>query len=146
MSAQRSTTELAAPVALGPKERRITRAAGVALAVLGAVLVWVVVDPLLGVDLSVTKSGTTTVVGPGLIIGMTIGASLLGWALLAVLERATSNARRIWSITAVVVLLLSFAMPFNSGEADASAQWSLVLLHVVVGAAVIPLFARSARR
>jgi hypothetical protein len=108
-------------------------------------MVWVVVDPLLGVDLSVTRSGTTTVVGPGLVVGMALGAALLGWALLAVLERFTSRAGRVWTITAVAVLLLSFAMPFNSGKADPSAKWSLLMMHVAVGAVLIPLLSRSSR-
>lgn len=62
------------------------------------------------------------------------------------LERFTPRARTIWTVTAVVVLLLSLVMPFNAGEAATSAQWSLVLMHVVVAAALIPLFARTARR
>jgi hypothetical protein len=141
MSAQLST----APAAASPKFRRVTRAGAVGLAALAAVLVWVVVDPLLGVDLSVTRSGTTTVVGPGLVAGMALGAALLGWALLAVLERFTSRAGRVWTITAVAVLLLSFAMPFNSGEADPSAKWSLLVMHLAVGAVLIPLLSRSSR-
>lgn len=141
MSAQLSA---AVQPQLAAKNRRVARAGAVGLAVVGALLVWLVADPLLGVDFSVTSSGTTTVVGPGLIAGMTIGAALLGWALLAVLERFTARARQVWMITAVMVLLLSFVMPFNSGEVDTSAQWSLLVMHAVVGAAVIPLFARSA--
>jgi hypothetical protein len=141
MSAQLS----AAPAAASPKARWVTRAGAVGLAALAAALVWVVVDPLLGVDLAVTRSGTTTVVGPGLAVGMALGAALLGWAFLAVLERFTSRAERVWTITAVAVLLLSFAMPFNSGEADTSAKWSLLVMHLAVGAVLIPLLSRNSR-
>jgi hypothetical protein len=141
MSAQLSTASAAA----SPKARRVTRAGAVGLAALAAALVWVVVDPLLGVDLSVTRSGTTTVVGPGLVVGMALGAALLGWVFLAVLERFISRAGRVWTITAVAVLLLSFVMPFNSGEADASAKWSLLVMHLAVGAVLIPFLSRSSR-
>jgi hypothetical protein len=141
MSAQLST----APAAASPKARRVTRAGAAGLAASAAALVWVVVDPLLGVDLSVTRSGATTVVGPGVVVGMALGAALLGWAFLAVLERFTSRAGRVWTITALAVLLLSFAMPFNSGEADTSAKWSLLVMHVAVGAVLIPILSRSSR-
>lgn len=143
MSAQLSASPAAAP---GIRARRITRAAAVGLGALGAVLVWVIADPLLGVDFSVTSSGTTTVVGPGLIVGMAVLFSLLGWGLLAVLERFSQRARVIWTTVAVVVTLLSLVMPFNSGEAETAAKWSLLVMHLVVAAAVIPLFARTVHR
>jgi hypothetical protein len=44
-----------------------------------------------------------------------------------------------------VVLLVSLVMPFNSGEIDTTAKWVLLLLHLVVGATVIPLFARTSQ-
>jgi hypothetical protein len=131
-----------APV-VSRRSRRTTRAAAAGLAAVGALLVWVVADPLFGVDFSVTRSGTTTVVGPGLILFMALAASLVGWAYLALLERFTALARRVWVITAAVVLLLSLVMPFNSGEISTGAQWSLLLMHLVVGAVLIPLYART---
>jgi hypothetical protein len=47
-------------------------------------------------------------------------------------------------ITASVVLLLSLVMPFNSGEIATGAKVSLLLMHLVVGAVLIPLYARTA--
>ena len=133
----------AAPAVAAPRARWMARATGVGLAVLGVLLTWVLVDPILGVDLSVTESGTTTVVGPGVIIGLALGAALLGWAFLAVLERfVAARARLIWTAVAVAVLAISCVAPFTSGEMDTSARWSLLAMHLVVGAAVIPLFAR----
>lgn len=128
-----------------PRTRRTSRTLGAVLAAVGALLVWVIADPLLGIDFSVTRAGTTTVVGPGMVVGMALGAGLVGWAFLALLERFTSRARRAWVITALVVLLLSLVMPFSSGEIDPGAQWSLLLMHVVVGAVLIPLYARTAK-
>ncbi len=126
------------------RARRTSRAAAAGLAAVGAFLVWLVADPLLGVDSDVTRSGTTTVVGPGMVILMSLGAGLAGWAFLALLERFTAQARRVWVITASVVLLLSLAMPFNSGEIATDAKVSLLLMHLVVGAVLIPLYARTA--
>jgi len=128
-----------------PTARRTTRAVAAGLATLGALTVWVVADPLLGIDFSVTQSGTTTVVGPGSIIGSALAASLLGWALLAVLERYTPRARRAWVTSAVVVLLLSLVVPFIAGEIETGAQMSLLAMHLVVGAVLIPVYARSSR-
>jgi hypothetical protein len=45
----------------------------------------------------------------------------------------------------VAVLLLSFAMPLNSGEADTSAKWSLLVMHLAVGAVLISLLSHSSR-
>ncbi|MEI8409065.1 MULTISPECIES: DUF6069 family protein [unclassified Kribbella] len=126
------------------RTRRTSRAVAAGLAAVGALLVWLVADPLLGVDFEVTRSGTTTVVGPGMVVFMALGAGLVGWAFLALLERFTERARRVWVITASVVLLLSLVMPFNSGEIATDAKVSLLLMHVVVGAVLIPLYARTA--
>jgi hypothetical protein len=135
-----------APAARSTSARRTARATAAVLAALGAFLVWLIADPVAGVDFSVSRSGTTTVVGAGMVIGMSLGAALIGWAFLALLERFTSRARTIWVGTAVVVLLLSLVMPFNSGEIDTAAQWSLLSMHVIVGAVLIPLYARTATR
>ncbi|TCO16814.1 hypothetical protein EV652_1193 [Kribbella steppae] len=135
---------MSALVVASVRTRRTSRAAATGLAAVGAFLVWLVADPLLGVDFDVTRSGTTTVVGPGMVIFMALGAGLVGWVFLALLERFTTQARRVWVITASVVLLLSLVMPFNSGEIATDAKVSLLLMHVVVGAVLIPLYARTA--
>jgi cytochrome bd-type quinol oxidase subunit 2 len=77
------------------------------------------------------------------VLVMAGAAALLGWAFLAVLERFTAQARRIWLVTALVVLVLSFVMPFNSGEIDGSAQLALLAMHLAVGAVLIPLLVRT---
>src|SRR5688572_23882369 len=52
-------------------------------------------------------------VSPVLIIADGIVAGLLGWALLAILERFTRKARVIWTVIAVVVFLLSLSGPMS---------------------------------
>ncbi|UWZ49774.1 hypothetical protein Dmats_26205 [Dactylosporangium matsuzakiense] len=68
-------------------------------------------------------------------------AGLIGWGLLAILERATGKARTIWTVVAVVFLVLSLLGPL--GADGTGAKVSLLLMHLVAGAVIIPLFARS---
>lgn len=68
--------------------------------------------------------------------------SLLGWALLAVLERHTLWARGVWGGTAGVVLLLSLAGPLTRATST-SAAITLVAMHIGVAVVFIPLLART---
>ncbi|MDN5751385.1 MAG: DUF6069 family protein, partial [Pseudonocardia sp.] len=70
--------------------------------------------------------------------------ALLGWARLHLLERHTPRARRIWTGSAGVIALLSLAGPLTSG-ASAAATATLVAMHVVVAAVLIPTLPGSAR-
>lgn len=135
-----------AAVTSGPTDtaRRTTRAAGSVAAALVALLIWAIAGPVAGVDFTVTSSGRSMEVGAGLVLANALIGSLLGWALLAILERFTSRPRRIWVITALVVMVLSFVMPLNA-EASTAARWVLVSLHLAVGAVIIPVFARTSR-
>jgi len=125
------------------RARRTARVVAVGAAVLAALAVWVIADPVLGADLTVIREGVVTEIGGITVLVMATAAALLGWAFLAVLERFTAKARRIWLVTALVVLVLSFVMPFNSGEIDASAQVALLAMHVALGAVLIPLLVRT---
>jgi len=126
--------------------RRIrTRALAVAGAAAAAAVAWSIEVPLLGVRLSV-KFGSMhpeTVVA-GQIIGAALVAGLLGWLLLAVLERGTPRARLIWTGAALLVLVLSLGLPAAAATTTAAAV-GLVVLHLVVAATVIPVLAATAR-
>ncbi len=75
-----------------------TRALGVVGAVIAAVAVWVIEVPILGLHLDIRfGSGAVQTIGIGFVLGATLFASLLGWALLAILERRTPRARTIWT-------------------------------------------------
>ncbi|MER5762114.1 DUF6069 family protein [Streptomyces sp. NPDC002082] len=70
-------------------------------------------------------------------IGSAAGAALLGWALLALLERfAPASARKIWTAVASVVLLASVALPFGV-EATSGTKILLALAHLAVGLVVL---------
>lgn len=138
------STQVSTP-AVPVRTRRLTRAVAALLAALGALLVWVVADPLFGVDFSVVADGTTTVVGPAMVLVFALGAALVGWAVLALLERFTARARLIWLIAAVTVLLLSLVMPFSAGDIDTGAVVALLAMHLVVAAVIIPAYTRTSR-
>jgi len=124
-------------------------AAGGALA---AALAWIVEVPLLGIHLKVrlgpghmqTGAGHIETIAIGQVIGVTVAASLLGWLLLALLERRTQRARLLWTTTALTALAASLALPLAAATTT-SATVGLVVMHLTVGAVVIPAMAHTAR-
>lgn len=126
---------------------RTARALAVAATVGAALVAWIVLVPLLGVQLTVDAGpggGGASTVGPGAVLATSLLASLLAWGLLGVLEARTRRSRTIWTITAVVVLLVSMIGPLTGGDTTAS-KASLVVLHLSVAAALIPLLRRTTR-
>jgi hypothetical protein len=115
-----------------------TRALGVAGAVIAAVAVWVIEAPLLGLNLDIRfGTGAAQTIGIGFVAGATLFASLLGWGLLAILERRTPRARTIWTAIAVVVLLVSLSLPLYAGIAT-STKVALAVMHLAAAAVLIP--------
>jgi len=121
------------------------RAVAVTAAALAALVVWSVAVPLLGVHLTVrtTPGSSMQTIGAGLVVAVGLLVSLLGWGLLAALERRTQRAGTVWTATAGVVLLLSLTGPFTGAVTTAS-KVSLVVLHLTVAAVLIPLLRRTA--
>ena len=116
---------------------------------LAAALAWTVEVPLLGIDLNF-RYGTshTEIVAAGQVIGASLAALLLGWLLLAVLEQRTLYARTLWTSLALAGLAASVALPLTvatTAATTASAVVGLVVMHLTIGAAVIPVMARTAR-
>jgi hypothetical protein len=136
-------TTTTAPAIPDIKQGR-TRALCVAAGALAAALVWTVEVPLLGVHLNYRfGTGSVQTIGVGQIIGVTLAAALIGWLTLAMLERRTSHARRTWTIIALAVLVASFGLPLAA--TTTAAVVALIVLHLTVGAVVIPALARTAR-
>jgi hypothetical protein len=131
MSAATVTTPAPSPL------RR--RALGVAAAVVAPLAIWAI-GALAGVDYTVESPGQpATVIGAGAIVMIALGAALLGWAALALLERfATRVARPVWISLAVIVTALSF-VPVLSVEATGGAKLALGATHVAVAVALIAL-------
>jgi hypothetical protein len=117
-------------------------AAGGALA---AALAWIVEVPLLGIHLNFRfGTGHIQTIAVGQIIGVTVAASLLGWLLLALLQRRTAHARLLWTTTALAVLAASLALPLAAATTT-SAIAGLIVMHMTVGVVVIPAMAHTAR-
>ncbi|WP_433190592.1 DUF6069 family protein [Actinoallomurus sp. CA-150999] len=106
-----------------------------------ALVVWALAVPLAGTTLTVRAGGGTSTVGPVPVAVASLLAGLAGWALLAVLERSATRPRRIWTITAVAVLVLSLTGPLT-GATGAGTALVLVLLHLVVGTVLVLGLAR----
>ena len=120
--------------------RRRNRALAVAGAVVAAVLVWVVGEPVLGNDMVIKTEGQEPQdLDASAFVIFSLFFSLLGWALLALLERVTARARLIWTVVALVFLALSFLPPLTI-EASGGTKVVLALAHVAVAAVLIPVF------
>ena len=115
-----------------------TRALSVGGAVIAAVAVWIIAVPLLGLHLIVRfGNGSPQSVGVDFVVGASFIASLLGWGLLAMLERRTSRARTIWTVVAMAVLLVSLSLPLSAGT-TASTKSVLAVMHMSAAAVLIP--------
>jgi hypothetical protein len=137
-----TTTTTPAVPDIKQRRARMLCAAGGALA---AALAWIVEVPLLGIHLTVRfGAGHIQTIAVGQVLGVTVAASLLGWLLLALLERRTPHARPLWTTTALAALAASLALPLAAATTT-SAVAGLIVLHLTVGAAVIPAMAHTAR-
>jgi hypothetical protein len=137
-----TTTAPAVPDIKQGRARALCAAGGA----LAAAVTWIVEVPLLGIHLDF-RFGASHIqtIAVGQVIGVSLAASLLGWLLLAVLDRRTSHARAVWASVALVSLAVSLALPLAAAT-NTSALVGLVVMHLTVGAAVIPAMARTARR
>jgi Family of unknown function (DUF6069) len=126
--------------------RNLTRALCAAGGAVGAVIAWAIEVPLLGIRLGVRFGGMhpQTVVA-GQVIGGALVAGLLGWLLLAVLDRRAAHPGATWVAAALLVLAASLALPI-AASTTTSAAIGLIVLHMVVAAVVVPGMARTARR
>lgn len=127
--------------------RRRIRALAVLGAVVAAVSVWVVGEPLLGNDMVIKAEGQEPQdLGASAFIMFSLFFSLLGWALLALLERLTRRARLIWTVVALAFLAVSFVFPLFTIEASGGTKTVLALGHVAVAAVLVPVFRATSRR
>lgn len=111
------------------------RLAVLGVTVLTGLLTWAVLDLLLGVDLSAQTGSTVRAVGPAAIVFAALLAGAAGWASLALLERVTIHARRVWTVLAGVVLAGSLLGAL--GGVSAAAIGGLMALHLMVGLTII---------
>ncbi|HEV2088874.1 MAG TPA: DUF6069 family protein [Cryptosporangiaceae bacterium] len=122
-----------------PVTRRVARRVLVVVAaVVAAVVVWTVAVPVLGTDVTVPQgpgSGERTDLALAPVVATALVAGLLGWALLAMLERFTRRAHAVW--TGIALTVLVFSMPWMPGFTGTE-RIVLVLLHLAVAAVLVP--------
>jgi hypothetical protein len=136
-----TTTPTAVPEIRHGRARALSAAGGA----LAAVVAWTAEVPLLGIHLNVRfGAGHLETIAVGQVIGVAVIASLLGWLLLALLERSTPHARLIWTAIALVALAASLALPLAAATTGAAVA-GLIVMHLTVGAVVIPAMAHTAR-
>ena len=134
-----TTTAPAVPHVKQGRARTLCAAGGA----LAAALAWIVEVPLLGIHLNFRfGAGHVQTIAVGQVIGVTVAASLLGWLLLALLERHAPHARLLWTTIALAALAASLALPLAVATTT-SAVAGLIVMHVTVGAAVIPAMAHT---
>ena len=127
----------------GAFRRRRTRALVVLGAAAAAAAGWVLAQPVAGIDLQVVTGDRTQSVGLGPVLGTSLAAGALGWALLAVLEGRTRRAAAVWTAIALGVTVLSLAGPLASATTTSSGV-VLAALHVLVAAVLVPGMRRTA--
>lgn len=137
-----TATTTAARDARRGRARALCAAGGAA----AAAAAWSVEVPLSGVRLVVRFGGAhpQTVVSAQ-VIGTALAAGLLGWLLLAQLDRRAARPRATWTGVSLSVLAVSLALPIAAATTT-SAAIGLIVLHLAVGAVVIPGMARTAAR
>ena len=127
-------------------ERRWRRALAIVSAVVAAEALWVVADLVFGVRLQAPAGNgypQPVDVGPGAVALASAVLSLVGWGLLALLERVTKHARRVWLGLASLASVLSFSLPLSGTGVAPTDRAVLVLMHLIVAAIVMPVLYRT---
>jgi hypothetical protein len=123
-------------------DRVRSRVLAIGAAAAATFTVWTVAAGVCGVDLVVDTGSGHTVVTPSAVVLSTVVAGLAGWALLALVERLARRPAAVWSGIAGAVLLISLLGPLGSAV-GAGATAALIAMHLVAGAALIPIMSRS---
>ncbi|QNE16725.1 hypothetical protein F1D05_00940 [Kribbella qitaiheensis] len=105
------------------------------ITVVAAVAWWAVLSQVAGIELQARQGTVMRINGVSVFVAATAMA-FAGWGLLAILERRTLNARKVWTVVAMIACVTSLGSPLSSGI-GVGAKLGLASLHLVVGVAVI---------
>lgn len=119
-------------------DRTARRLAGVLAAPVAALAAHLVLTQGLGIEL---RAGGSTVAWSSVLVAAVV-AGVVGWLVVAGLERLGGDLRRRWTVVALAGLVLSLPGPLLEGATPA-AGLGLVALHLVVASVVIPTLAPS---
>jgi hypothetical protein len=141
------TMSLSSLMRVSPLRRR--RLLAVTYAMLIALTIWSLAELVFGLDIRTPALGgipEPTPIGGFEVLVVSGSLSVAAWALLALLERLTIRARKLWAVIAIVALMLSLATPLSGTGITAANRLVLLLIHVSVGAVLIPTLYWSSRR
>jgi hypothetical protein len=138
-----TSATLATPATISAPNRRL-RAGAVGGALLATGAVWLA-GHALGVTFQVATGGPPQTFSLPFLLGFTLQIALAGWITLAILERYTRHALRIWTAVGMTVLALSFA-PIAIAGASAPTKAALSLIHLSVAGVLLVTMRRSAAR
>jgi hypothetical protein len=140
LTAPAPSTE-AAPVRVRAAVRRRRRALGIVAAVVVTLAVWLL-GHLAGADYWITDSQGTVRIDAVVTAQVTVVLGLVGWGVLALLERLTRYGTTAWTVLAVLVVLASF-VPIVLVEATTPTRVALAAVHLAVAAVLVPAFRRA---
>ena len=142
MTTSTTTSTTIQPIRPGALRMRGARALGVLAAAAAAAAVWAIAVPLFGVQLQVRFGSALQSVGIEAVLISSLLGSLFGWGVLALLEQRTARARTIWTGLATAGVLASLSLPLIAG-ATISTKATLAVMHLAVGAVLIPAMRRA---
>ena len=120
--------------------RRLRRLAGVGATLVLTLAVWAV-GRLAGADYVLSDPSGVVVIDPIVTTVVTLVVSLLGWGVLAVLERLTRHAAGIWVGLASVAVVASMIPIFFVDATPTTKMW-LYFVHIAV-AVLVPALLRA---
>lgn len=97
---------------------------------------------LAGADYRITDSQGTVRIDALVTTQVTVVLGLVGWGVLALLERLSRHGTTVWTVLAVVVVAASM-IPVVLVEATTATRLALVAVHLAVGAVLVPAFVRG---
>ncbi|MER6614048.1 DUF6069 family protein [Streptomyces xantholiticus] len=126
---------------------RVLRLAAIGIALVANLAYMLVLTDVAGYDLRAPAvfGRPAQSVPISMVIAASVVPPLLGWALLELLERfVPRQATVIWEALTALVFVAS--LPYNGAGVTMSDQLLLALMHLIVGAAVIPVFVITSLR
>jgi hypothetical protein len=130
-----------APVRGRAAARRRRRALGIVATLVVTLAVWLL-GHLAGADYWITDSQGTVRIDAVVTTQVTVVLGLVGWGVLATLERLTRYGGTIWTVLAAVVVVASM-IPVFLVEATTATRVALVAVHLAVGAVLVPALVRA---
>jgi len=117
-----------------------------AAAMASAAAIWVVAELGLGMDLRAPSFDGSLQTLPIRLQDVLLVSALLSfaaWGSVAVLERLTTRARKVWLVIAVAALVLSLGTPLAGTGASLTNRIVLMVMHLAVGSVLIPALYRT---